>query len=114
MPIKKYDKLVRDRIPDIIRANGGKPRVRVLESNEEFLKYVLAKVVEEAQELQRATTREEMETELADLREVISLVMELKDLSGVSISRERIRKGTSHGRFHARTLLIDVEEKARP
>ncbi len=110
MSKKTYNKLVRDNIPAIIRASGGRPKVRILESDEELFQAALAKVVEEAKELQQAKTKEDLENELADLREIIDLVMKMKKLSGVTISRARIRRGISRGRFKSRTFLISVEE----
>lgn len=41
--MQKYDKLVRDHIPDIIRSRDGEPIVRVL-NDEEYWEYLLKKI----------------------------------------------------------------------
>src|ERR1700679_4294977 len=66
MSRKVYNKLVRDKIPEIIRADGKKLKTRVL-SDEEHLEALLAKVEEELKELREAKNVEE----LADLHEVL-------------------------------------------
>lgn len=43
MFMQKYDKLVRDHIPDIIRSRDGEPIVRVL-NDEEYWEYLLKKI----------------------------------------------------------------------
>lgn len=62
-------KLVRDRIPDLIRADGRVPVIRTLDSNE-YLAALLDKLVEEAGEL-RAAEPEHRLAELADVHEVL-------------------------------------------
>jgi predicted house-cleaning noncanonical NTP pyrophosphatase (MazG superfamily) len=47
-------KLVRDRIPDIIRARGAAPQTRVLDDSEN-LSSLFDKLLEEAQEMRRRT-----------------------------------------------------------
>ncbi len=51
-----YGKLVRDRIPEIIEAEGLTAKVRVLDEPE-LIPALTAKLVEEAEELRRAETR---------------------------------------------------------
>ena len=58
MPEIIYDKLVRDNIADIIRANGEEPITRVL-SAEEYWKYLVKKDKEELKEVRTAKTLEE-------------------------------------------------------
>ena len=66
---KVYNKLVRDRIPEIIKKDGETLFVRKL-SQKEFKAEVLKKVLEEAQELSEAKNREELLKECADLQEI--------------------------------------------
>ena len=49
-----YNKLVRDRVPEIIRQDGHHAVTRVLD-DEGFLAELLAKLVEEAQEARAAS-----------------------------------------------------------
>jgi predicted house-cleaning noncanonical NTP pyrophosphatase (MazG superfamily) len=64
-----HRKLVRDRIPVIIVANGGAASFRVLEQDE-YRTALHAKLAEEAVELRRAAPEEQL-GELADLLEVV-------------------------------------------
>lgn len=66
-----YNKLVRDNIPDMIRAKGETPNIRILEQ-EEYLRHLEAKLDEEAGEYHRDKNAEE----LADLLEVVFALAE--------------------------------------
>ena len=65
MRIIRYDKLVRDRIPEIIRASGKSCTTEVL-SDEAYLRMIDAKLDEELAEYHQEQNLEE----LADLLEV--------------------------------------------
>ena len=54
-----YNKLVRDRIPELIRAGGETPRTRILE-DEEFHRLLEAKLDEEVGEFHRDRNLEEL------------------------------------------------------
>lgn len=77
--VKTYNKLVRDRIPEMIEADGKTCEVEVL-SDAAFLKALLDKLVEEAQEARDASPSERM-TELADVFEVMDAVMRAEGVS---------------------------------
>lgn len=66
-------KLVRDRIPEIIRNDGKKPIIEIL-SNEEYLKELDKKLNEEVAEYQADKSIEEM----ADILEVLYAVCEAR------------------------------------
>jgi predicted house-cleaning noncanonical NTP pyrophosphatase (MazG superfamily) len=68
MPVR-YDKLVRDRIPEIIQAQGQHPVTRILD-NASYQEALLAKLAEETREAQEAAA-EDLPDELADIVEVI-------------------------------------------
>lgn len=63
-----YNKLVRDRIPEIIRSKGAVPHIRAL-SPKEYRTALLKKLREEAAEL-AATGPEKQLDELVDVLEV--------------------------------------------
>lgn len=65
-----YDKLVRDKIPEIIEANGEKPVTRVLD-DAEYWEYLLKKDQEELEEVREASSLLESKKELADKLELI-------------------------------------------
>ena len=66
MGVKKYNKLVRDKIPEIIEASGKICKTEIL-SDDEYLKMIDAKLDEELEEYHRDQNLEE----LADLLEVL-------------------------------------------
>ncbi len=71
--LKHYNKLVRDRIPEIIQTAGQPYAVEVM-SDEAYNLALREKLVEEAQEA-AATNPENLITELADLYEVMDTLM---------------------------------------
>jgi len=98
-----YNKLVRDRIPEIIRASGRECMVEVLEPAT-YLQRLEEKLVEELQEYQ-ATGKVE---ELADLVEVALAIAEHKGLSSSEFEELRMAKAEERGRFSKRLFLVRV------
>jgi predicted house-cleaning noncanonical NTP pyrophosphatase (MazG superfamily) len=96
-------KLVRDRIPAIIRASGEEPTVRVL-SPEEYLPALLEKLVEEAREAQEAGV-EDLLNELADVQEVIRAILDALDWDVRALEEAAERKAEARGAFTARLWL---------
>ena len=75
---KIYNKLVRDKIPEIIENDGEKPIVRVLNDNE-YKKELEKKLKEEYEEFLIAEKKSERLEELADMLEVIRTLTLLED-----------------------------------
>lgn len=105
----KYNKLVRDNIPQIIEESGKKANYRVL-SVEEFKKALKEKLVEEANELLRAETKEEMVAELGDVFEVIVALIHEYQIPDLLISHTQHTKLNQKGGFDKRYFLESVEE----
>lgn len=107
--IKEYNKLVRDRIPEIIESKGSKVKYHVL-SESKFKEALMNKLAEEFEELLRADTEEEIIEELADL---FSVCFALAD----SIGRDKVfdkftSKNIARGLFKKRYFLESVEDLA--
>jgi predicted house-cleaning noncanonical NTP pyrophosphatase (MazG superfamily) len=94
MPVR-YDKLVRDRIPEIIQAQGQHPITRILD-NASYQEALLAKLAEETREAQEAAA-EDLSDELADIVEVIQALTTAVGMSWVQLlalaADKRIRRG---------------------
>ena len=75
---KIYNKLVRDKIPEIIENDGETPVVRVLNDNE-YKKELEKKLKEEYEEVLLAKDKKERLEELADMLEVIRTLALLED-----------------------------------
>ena len=100
---KTYNKLVRDRIPEIIEAKGDKCKIDIL-SDEEYLKMIDAKLDEELAEYHKDQNIEE----LADLLEVIHAAAIARGYTLEQLEAIRAKKAGERGGFEKRILLINV------
>lgn len=107
MPI--YNKLVRDRIPEIIEGTGKKFSTRTLDQSE-FIKELRKKSFEELQEYMNADNNEEALEELADLLEVIHALAGTHGGSIEKVEEIRRQKAEKRGGFKGSIFLINVEE----
>lgn len=99
-----YNKLVRDRIPEIIRAAGQECAVETMDE-ETFYQALRAKLVEEAQEAAAAIS-EDLVTELADLYEVIDTLMVAYSIDREAVLAEQRRRQCDRGGFSQRLRLL--------
>ena len=67
----QYPKLVRDKIPEIIKKDGMVVRSHVA-TPEEYIQHLFSKLLEESSELKNARGRDHQMEELADVREVLA------------------------------------------
>jgi predicted house-cleaning noncanonical NTP pyrophosphatase (MazG superfamily) len=102
--VPSYKKLVRDRIPEIIRHNGERPVTRILD-DEEYLKELIRKLREETDELAENPSAEE----LADIKEVVIAIREALGLRPGELEDVRRKKAASNGRFKKRIYLESVD-----
>ena len=100
-------KLVRDNIPDIIRANGDEPVTKVLLDDAEFQRALKAKLQEECEEAVDADAGD-LPSELADVLEVVRALAALSGLSWLEIEALAERKRAERGAFEKRLWLEDV------
>ena len=99
-----YNKLIRDKIPEIIEKNGGKAMIRRL-SQEEFAYFLEAKLDEEVGEYHRDHTVEE----LADILEVVYALAKVRGCSQEELLAVYEKKHAERGGFDNRLLLIESE-----
>ena len=102
--MKKFNKLVRDRIPEIIAKNGQIAEVNVL-SNEEYLLHLEMKLDEEVGEYHRDKTEEE----LADILEVVYALAAASGVSKEQLLEIYQKKHDSRGGFEKRIYLISSQ-----
>jgi predicted house-cleaning noncanonical NTP pyrophosphatase (MazG superfamily) len=102
---KKYNKLVRDRIPEIIEASG-KTCVTEILSDEEYLHMVDVKLDEELAEFHKDQNVEE----LADLMEVIYAAAIARGYTLEQLEQVRADKAEKRGGFVKKILLKEVIE----
>lgn len=104
--VKKYNKLVRDRIPEIIEASGKSCATEIL-SDEDYLRMVDAKLDEELAEYHKDQNIEE----LADLLEVIYATTIARGYTLEQLEQVRAEKAEKRGGFAKKILLKEVIEE---
>jgi predicted house-cleaning noncanonical NTP pyrophosphatase (MazG superfamily) len=102
-----YNKLVRDKIPQIIEGKGKKAEVRIMDE-EEYAEMLDVKLREELEEYVMANEEDQM-AELADLVEVVYAILENKGVSLAEFEKIRIEKRKDRGGFEDRLFLLSVE-----
>ena len=108
----EYPKLVRDRIPEIIKEDTGMaPECRTLSDDAEFLEALLQKAVEEASELRHSSETGDLEEELADLSEVIDAILALKGRVAEDIRKIQEQKREKRGGFEKRILMQEPPQR---
>ena len=100
-----HNKLVRDRIPEIIEASGKNCVTEVL-PNDAYIRALDAKLNEELAEYQQSKSLEE----LADLLEVMGAVVKARGYTWDELTRVRKEKRAQRGAFDQRIFLKEVIE----
>lgn len=99
-----YQKLVRDKIPEIIRADGREPKIRILDKAE-CLEELIKKLGEECEEFKVGRNVEE----LADLQEVILALADVLNISHAELAKAYSKKALERGAFKKRIYLESAE-----
>ena len=105
----KPDKLVRDRIPELIRQRGGSASVRELELDE-YIDALRKKLSEEMLEFYASSHIEE----LVDILEVVYALAAIADISPQELEQLRQTKAETHGSFDQRLLLVAFDDPLNP
>ena len=105
MDTKKYNKVVRDKIPEIIEESGKKYSLKHLDDTS-FLAELEKKLIEEINEYSESKDVEE----LADLLEVIYRISELRGVNSDELDKIRKEKAKERGKFDSNLFLIDAEK----
>ena len=100
-----YNKLVRDRIPEIIVATGKTCSTEIL-SDSDYLRMLDAKLDEELAEYHKDQNIEE----LADLLELIRAAAIARGYTLEELEQVRSEKAAKRGGFEKRILLKEVHE----
>lgn len=101
---KSFNKLVRDKIPEIILKNGGDPEVEILE-NDEYFHLLNEKLLEECKEVIEAFDVESKKEELADVLEVMHAIAKNMKVEFKEIEDERLKKLEKRGGFDSKIFL---------
>jgi predicted house-cleaning noncanonical NTP pyrophosphatase (MazG superfamily) len=106
MPLPEKGKLVRDRIPHIIRESGRQPQIVTI--GEDAIRTALEmKLSEEVAELLAAPDGARLE-ELADIYELLLALAREIDVSEQQLREAALAKRTTRGSFDKRSWLVDT------
>ena len=96
----KYNKLVRDKIPEYIRKKGGNPVTHIADEAEYWQK-LKGKLIEEIEEFRKDENIEE----LADILEVLDAIAEHKGFDIKEIQSVKEKKAIEKGKFKNKIIL---------
>ena len=99
--MKKYNKLVRDNIPEIMINNGASPVTKTL-TDKEYLEELKKKLLEEVHEYLESGEVEE----LCDVEEVLLALLKVHDISKSQFDEKRLEKVKKRGTFDKKIFLI--------
>ena len=100
----KYNKLVRDKIPEIIKGKGETPITHIADNQEYEIK-LKEKLKEEVEEFLKESNAEE----LADILEVIYAIRDNMGVSREELEKIRLEKSEKRGGFKG-TIILDETE----
>lgn len=105
-----YNKLIRDKIPQIIKDDGWQPALKKL-SDKDYLKELKKKMVEEAEELNEAKSKDDIINELADIKEIVDSLIKYYDFDKKTIDKKQNSKRKERGGFKKKLFLIKNVKK---
>jgi predicted house-cleaning noncanonical NTP pyrophosphatase (MazG superfamily) len=100
----KYNKLVRDKIPEIIRKNGDIPITHIA-SEEEYKQKLKEKLQEEVTEFIENPNKEE----LSDILEIIYSLCHTLKIDKIELEKFRKEKADKKGTFKERIILDETK-----
>lgn len=101
---KTYNKLVRDKIPEIIQVSGNKATT-VVAGDEEYYQLLKNKLEEEVAEFMDSDSIEE----LADILEVLQAITKAKGAEWEEVVTAADKKRAERGGFAEKIVLVEVE-----
>lgn len=104
MKLYTANKLVRDNIPKIIESKGNTCDCVILEK-ENYIKALKLKLIEEANEVKEAETKESTMEEIADVLEVLYAYMKEENIKMEEIEKIRLAKKEKNGGFENKLYM---------
>jgi len=101
----KYNKLVRDNIPKVIKKSGKNPVIHIA-NEEEYWKKLKEKLSEEVDEF----LKESNEEEIADILEIIDAICKFKGFDKKKIDEIKKQKAEKRGKFDDKIILDEVND----
>jgi len=104
----EYNKLVRDRTTEIIKAEGKLCKIEAM-PEKEYRKALLEKLLEEAQEA-RQGMYDDLITELADIEEVVLAILAAWEIPPESVHQIQRQRFVERGGFNNQLKLLWTED----
>ncbi|MDB5055807.1 MAG: phosphoribosyl-ATP pyrophosphohydrolase [Bacilli bacterium] len=104
-----YNKLVRDKIPEVIERSGKAYHTRIL-SDDEYKQELQKKLHEELEEYMNASDDQSAIEELADILELIHAITAIHNSSIQELEQVRLKKAADRGGFKDKVFLINVAD----
>lgn len=104
----RYEKLVRDLIPEHLTARGIRHQTRLL-ADQEYAEALRAKLLEEVAEFASASSPDDRRAELVDVLEVVYALAGLDGLTPDGLEQQRVAKARHNGSFERRLFLIEAD-----
>lgn len=101
----KYNKLVRDKIPEILKGKRKKAVIHIA-NDEEYWKKLKEKLNEEVNEF----VKDSNEEEIADIIEVINAICKYRKFDKNKLDYIKKEKAEKRGRFDKRIILDEVND----
>ena len=109
-----FNKLIRSKIPGRMHQEGVHVTGRAL-GQQEYIKQLKHKIVEEANEVAESDSRSALLSELADVLEAVNAIADAYEISFPEIEKERLHKLDINGYFSPLNYVdyIEVDEENR-
>ncbi len=96
----KYNKLVRDKIPEIIKKKGGEYKIHIA-GKKEYWQKLKEKLLEEIKEFSKSETIDEF----ADILEALDAIRDYKKFDKRKLEVIKKKKARERGGFNKRIIL---------
>lgn len=105
-----YNKLIRDKIPEITKADGWISKTRVL-NKKEYILELRKKILEEAKELNEGSGTKNLIEEMVDIQEIIDAILKSKNIKFSEFQKAQTAKRQKRGGFEKRLFLIKTTKE---
>jgi predicted house-cleaning noncanonical NTP pyrophosphatase (MazG superfamily) len=104
-----YHKLVRDKIPQIIKKRGGTVVARTL-NEDDYIYYLKLKLKEEVDELIKSEDKQNTLYEIVDILELMDYIVKSEKVTEKAIKSIKAKKRKERGGFDKKIFMVLAEE----